>query len=144
MILPPDLKWPRRVAWGFTGLSWLFWLSLEDQGLAAVLGVSLLIAAASGITMLSRWLGSTAQSTTSTLTRFGLTGLASGLAVGPVASVLIAVKVGLHAHPVADYSVEDVIEVLNRFPVWAVAGLLSGLAAGLLTIGLAYNGSKSR
>jgi hypothetical protein len=132
------LTWPSRFAWGIAGVFWFLWLAYEDQGQSAVLLVSMLITIASGVTLLGRWLGVEEMSRKSVLIRSAMTGLGSGGAVGPFAAILITVKVALHAHPQADFTIEDVIQVLERIPIWAGAGLLVGLAGGLM-FGFAYN-----
>jgi hypothetical protein len=138
MIRPPTLIWAARIAWGIAGVAWFFWLAYEDQGLLAIQLVAMLIALASALTLLRRWLGTSQIPHMATLTRAGLVGLLCGAAVVLFAVILIAVKVALHAHPQPDFTSEDLQAVLARIPVWATAGLLAGLAAGLV-LSFAYN-----
>ena len=61
-----------------------------------------------------------------------LAGAAAGALVGPMAAVLILLKIGLHAHPVPEFSSADAAAVLARVPIWAAAGGLLGAGAALV------------
>jgi hypothetical protein len=61
-----------------------------------------------------------------------LAGAAAGALAGPIEAVLILLKVGLHAHPVPDFSTADVVAVLSRIPIWTAAGGLLGAGAALV------------
>lgn len=139
----------RRLArglWVIFGLAWFVWLGYEDRGVHLVLGLAALAALAIGTTATVRWIRR--RSNRLTIPRwlgFAATGLLGGAAVGPLAAVLILVKVSLHAHPVLDFSRADLVEVLSRTPAWALSGLLVGLAACLVAAGeRAEEGRRAR
>ncbi len=58
-----------------------------------------------------------------------LIGLIAGLLVTPAVFLLMAFKSGMHGHGNPDFTPAQVSAVLNTWPIWALAGLLAGLAA---------------
>ncbi len=131
MIQPPDLTLVRRAAWGLAGLLWFFWIAYEDQGLTALSFVAVAIAFAAGLTALNRWIGSEKLSRRTWLMRTASVGLAAGAAVGPLTALLMLIKLGLHAHPDADFGPDQFILALTRTIYWAGLGALIGLALGI-------------
>ena len=130
MIQPPDLTLARRVAWGLTGLLGFLWIAYEDQGLTALSFVAAAIAFAAGLTVLNRWVGSGKLPRRKWLLRTASVGLVAGAAVGPITALLMLIKLGLHAHPDADFGPDQFIMALSRTPYWAGLGALIGLALG--------------
>ena len=55
-----------------------------------------------------------------------LQGALSGLALTPLAILLMAMKTGLHNHSVPDYTTQHLYNVVNDTPLWVIAGLLIG------------------
>jgi len=109
-----------RAAWILTGLLGLAWIGVEDRGLTAVITLAWMIALSSLLTVRARrgsWV---------------LQGAAAGVLVAPIAAVLILLKVGLHAHPLPDFSSNQVASLLARMPVWAAAGGILGAGAALI------------
>ena len=133
MIQPPDLTRVRRVAWGLAGLLWFFWIAYEDRGLEVLTSVAVVIAFAAGLTVLNRWVGSEKLPRRKWLLRTGAVGLMAGAAVGPLTTLLMLVKLGLHAHPQLDFGPEQFIQALSRTVYWAALGTLIGVAFGLFT-----------
>ena len=130
MIQAPDFTLLRRVAWGLAGLLGFFWIAYEDQGLTALSFVAAAIAFASGLTVLHRWVGSEKLSRRKWLLSTASVGLIAGAAVGPLTALLMLVKLGLHAHPDADFGPDQFVQALSRTLYWAGLGLLIGLALG--------------
>jgi len=130
MIQAPDFTLLRRVAWGLAGLLMFFWIAYEDQGLTALSFVAAAIAFASGLTVLNRWVGGVKLLRRKWLLHTAGVGLIAGAAVGPLTALLILVKLGLHAHPDADFGPDQFIMALSRTPYWAGLGALIGLALG--------------
>ena len=130
MIQPPDFTLLRRVAWGLSGLLGFFWIAYEDQGLTALSFVAAAIAFASGLTVLNRWVGSEKLPRRKWLLSTASVGLIVGAAVGPLTALLMLVKLGLHAHPDADFGPEQFALALSRTPYWAALGVSIGLALG--------------
>ncbi len=56
----------------------------------------------------------------------------AGALLGPLASLLMLLKVGLHAHAVPDYALVDVLAMLAWTPVGAAVGTLFGIGLGLI------------
>ncbi len=131
MIQPPDLTLVRRIAWGLAGLLWFFWIAYEDQGLTALSFVAAAIAFAAGLTVLNRWVGGEMLPRRQWLLHTGSVGLVAGAAVGPLTALLMLVKLGLHAHPEADFGPDQFILALTRTFYWAGLGALIGLALGI-------------
>jgi len=130
MIQAPDFTLLRRVAWGLAGLLTFFWIAYEDQGLTALSFVAAAIAFASGLTVLNRWVGGVKLLRRKWLLHTAGVGLIAGAAVGPLTALLILVKLGLHAHPDADFGPDQFIMALSRTLYWAGLGALIGLALG--------------
>jgi hypothetical protein len=122
---------PQRLAWFLTGLFWLAWLGYEDRGLTVVVLLAGCIASALGVSAWTRWRAEHAGNWSAWL-RCAVLGALAGASVAPLAALLILVKTSLHAHPLPDFSAEDLGRVLSVWPAWTGAGLLVGLAgAGL-------------
>jgi hypothetical protein len=108
----------------------LFWLPIEDTSIRAPL---LLAAAASTLLALHTYYrlrsGRSRGAAGGTIVLAGL----AGLAVGPLAVLLMVFKSGLHGHGFPDFSPAELLQVLQDTPRWTLAGLLIGalLAAAL-------------
>ncbi|MGH2606477.1 MAG: hypothetical protein ACRDG5_07775, partial [Anaerolineales bacterium] len=111
-------------AWAAAGIAWFFWLGMEDQGLGTVFAVAGLAWSAIGLTVLRGRDRGPAWAV--------WVGLLSGSAVPLIATLLMFLKVSLHGHSVPDFTLDDVRAALARTPLWALAGLLAGAAAGIL------------
>jgi hypothetical protein len=109
------------------GAAWLVWLLLvEDRRPTGALAFAALFCALAGTQVWSR------QSLPARQRGMALAalGLAAGLAISPLALLLMAIKTGLHAHPSPDYSGAQVVAVLQLLPALAFGGLLVGLGTG--------------
>ena len=121
-----------RGAWILTGLLALTWLGLEDRGLRAVTFLSWMTSL-SGLLRMRARRGRRQPGMRPTGLRWWLpAGAAAGALVGPIAVILILLKIGLHAHPVPDFSSADVAAVLAQLPIWTAAGAFLGAGAALL------------
>jgi hypothetical protein len=129
------MRWLIWALWAGGGLGWFFWLGYEDIGLGPVLLLSMWLSAAYVLTLWRRWAVLTGLSWGQVLIRTGLAGLVAGLTTAPLADVFMLAKIALHAHPVPDFSTQDLLAVLARTPVWTAAGLAAGLAWGLWMTG---------
>ena len=132
LIQPPDLVLARRVAWGTVGVLWFLWIAYEDQGPIVITFLSVVIAFASGLEALHRWVGTDVLPRNTWLARTGTVGLVSGVAVGPIAALLMLVKLGLHQHPEPDFIPTDFVQATWRIPLWAALGAAIGVVLGLL------------
>ena len=130
MIQAPDLTLLRRVAWGLAGVLGFFWIAYEDQGLTAISFVAAAIAFASGLTVLNRWVGSEKLPRRKWLLSSASVGFIAGAAVGPLTALLMLVKLGLHAHPDADFGPDQFVQALSGTLYWAGLGVLIRLALG--------------
>ena len=130
MIQPPDFTLLRRLAWGLAGLLGFFWIAYEDQELTALSFVAAAIAFASGLTVLNRWVGGGKIPRRKWLLSTASVGLIAGAAVGPLSALLMLVKLGLHAHPDADFGPDQFVQALSRTLYWAGLGVLIGLVLG--------------
>ena len=130
MIQPPDFTMLRRLAWGLSGVLGFFWIAYEDQGLTALSFVAAAIAFASGLTVFNSWVGSEKLPRRKWLLSTASVGLIAGAAVGPLTALLMLVKLGLHAHPDADFGPDQFVQALSRTVYWAGLGVLIGLALG--------------
>ncbi|HLC05203.1 MAG TPA: hypothetical protein VJK02_19385 [Anaerolineales bacterium] len=137
MIRIPDLRWVVRYAWMIAAPTAFFWIAYEDRSPSTVMGLSAIVCAAFAVTAIARWRGGILAERRRWLLETMGVGLATGALVAPVAVVLILVKISLHSHGTPDFTTSDIAQVMNRLPVWALAGVLCGEALGL--IGVAFS-----
>lgn len=112
-----------RITTLFLGGLWLFWLPVEDDGLALVFFFAIGICTLIFIRMLRTRLWGKWQP------GYRLIGLGSlaGILVTPAALLLMAFKSGLHGHSAPDYTPSQVILVLKSFQYWVAVGVAVGL-----------------
>lgn len=109
------------------GVSLILWLPLEDVSERGVVLFASLICSWWAVRLLFgvypgvKWF----------VLRHLFSGVSAGLAVSPVALLLIAFKTGLHGHGTSDFTPEQVQYVLLRAPIWAASGLLISLGLAL-------------
>lgn len=60
-----------------------------------------------------------------------LLGCLAGLGVTPLGLFLMAFKSGIHGHGRPDFTPEQVLFIIQRWPVFVLSGLLIGLGLGL-------------
>lgn len=109
------------------GAGLLLWLPFEDTNVNAVLLFSVSICG----WWVARFLVGIPGSAEKAIRRHALLGALGGLAVSPLALLLMAVKTGLHGHPSPDFSPEQLQAVLGSIAGWVAAGFLLGLGIGL-------------
>lgn len=105
-----------------TGTLVLVWLSIENDSLFLLTILSALITTLGMIVLLSR-------SSRPVLARwyaYPLVGAVTGLLIIPVALMLVLVKIGLHNHPLPDFTPEQVHALLRLTPASILAGFLAG------------------
>ncbi|MCA9914125.1 MAG: hypothetical protein KC496_12285 [Anaerolineae bacterium] len=122
----------------------LFWMSLEDHSAnnAAIIGItsSFLLGLQSllrrygGQSLAVRWLPLTG------LLVGGVLGAASALST----ALLMFFKTAWHAHPYPDFPPQMILAMLERLPVWGIAGGLAGLGLVLVGIAIRNNGIAAR
>ena len=105
-----------------TGILILVWLPIEDAGTNAAQALG---ATASALAALRIFPEGARQTAAGRL----IAGLAAGVFASPVAAGLMVLKMGIHAHAIADYSLLDFQLVLRRSPFYAAGGLI--VAAGI-------------
>jgi len=129
MIVVPT----RRLRWLslIYGVVILLWLSREDNDVAGVAGlgcgltVLLLVHSATGR------LGGRPIPSTYVLIGAVVLGLLAGLGTAVITTGLMVFKNALHAHLYLDYPPHIVLGILQRAPVWGLAGGLMGLGMAL-------------
>ena len=62
------------------------------------------------------------------------TAIGAGVGAGTalITALLMIWKTGMHAHPFPDYPTGLILDILRRAPMWALAGILVGVALALL------------
>lgn len=136
---PSQFLMIRRIIWGIAGISWFLWIGFEDRSLTPILILSALISFAIGIEIRFRWGFNLSRSRIENLIRLMAVGAFAGAIVGPIAVLLALLKTSLHLHAVTDFSTDDLILLVRRVPVWALAGLLFGAAGSILGWADDYN-----
>ncbi len=116
-------RWARHLLL-VCGIAILLWSGVEDNDAVAVSLLGALLALAATALLMPRALNS----------------LASAVAVGAVFGALSSLSTFAlmlfkdlrHAHAFPDYPPHMLLGMLERLPVWALAGGLAGLGCGLL------------
>jgi len=130
MRLPGLGRWSRLLALAY-GFALFVWLSVEDTAswppVLFGLGLSSLIAILLTLDKIGgRWLAGRYVPVVGFLL-----GAVIGLGTSLAAAVLMFFKNARHAHLFPDYPAGMMLAVLERAPLWAVAGALAGLSIGL-------------
>lgn len=116
-----------------------FWVGPEDSiWVAATLGaIGALLAALNLVTLK---LGGRQLRPTQWLLLVTLAGALTGLTASGLTALLMTIKIAVHAHgpDFTDYPVFVVLGILRRAPVWGLAGLLVGAAAGLASLAFSH------
>jgi hypothetical protein len=108
----------------------LLWLPVEEVSAAG----ALVFAGAINAWWGTRLLLDAPADRRALLLRYALVGALAGLAVSPVALLLMIFKSGLHSHNQPDFTPGQMLAVIQRTPVWAAAGLLVALGSALLRL----------
>ncbi|HET7009667.1 MAG TPA: hypothetical protein VFI11_02730 [Anaerolineales bacterium] len=122
---PPSGRLDRWL-WAFALPASLVWLSLEERSRTGAILIALPWVLLTVRHAYARW-----------MRQRGGIGLIvacvlGGGLIGPMAVVMMALKVALHAHPVPDYQSDDLQALLAWLPTGAVVGFLFG--AGLMLL----------
>jgi hypothetical protein len=116
------------------GLALLLWLSLEDNGTLSVALLGTGAATLFTIIALLNRIGGRVLSMRLWFT--GLIGL--GAAIGALSTLtttlLMFFKTGWHGHGFPDYPPAMMLAMLQRLPVWMLAGALIGLAIAMIKL----------
>ena len=128
----PDLSRAVRLAWILTGLMWFVWLGVEDRGVVLVLLLGTSISVSASITGLERWGKGRILSGRLWWTSWLGFGISGAIGMGPLALLLISVKVSLHSHELPDFNLSHVLQVIDVWPVWGLGMLIVALGLGVL------------
>ncbi|MDZ4767559.1 MAG: hypothetical protein SGJ24_00385 [Chloroflexota bacterium] len=115
---------PRAAAIGAYAVALLVWLSLED---ANSLAPALLGWIGALLIVLSPIRPGAEKDRRAWRMLPMVRGAAVGVAAALIAALLMLVKTGWHGHPVPDYPLGMIVEMLTRAPLWAGAGILAGI-----------------
>ena len=116
-----------RLAGILLGMAILLWIPFEDSGTIWVRLFSLLVCMLAAITIGSK----ISLAKRRLWYAWPAVGLVAGLLVTPTAILLMALKSGIHGHGSPDFTPAQVSAVLSSWPIWAMSGLLAGLAASI-------------
>ena len=116
-----------RLAGLLIAVSLFIWIPFEDLGLQWVLTLSAAICAWGAVRFLLNRVVSGCQ----LVLWHSLVGCLAGLAVAPLAALLMLLKSGLHGHAAPDFTVDQIQTVFGLAPYLSLSGLLIGLGFGL-------------
>jgi len=105
----------------------LLWISFEDRSESVVVLLSAAICAWWAV----RLLVGRPSGKIIVLIRHIIVSTLSGLAIAPLAILLMAFKSGIHGHGTPDFTIQQIHLVLLRTPYLAVGGLLLGIGSAL-------------
>jgi len=113
----------------FTGCAIMLWSGIEDNDARAAAALGALSAASATLYLAGRqglaWRGLSLKEST-------LSGLLLGALAALATTALMLFKNLRHAHIYPDYPAPMLLAMLERLPLWALAGALAGLGLGLL------------
>jgi hypothetical protein len=132
VISIPELRWVARLAWVVAAPAWFVWLASDDRGVGAIMAVAAIVCVAFALSGIARWRGGKGVGRRRWLLESMAVGLLTGGLVPPVAVLLILIKISLHSQGTPGFTLGDIGGILNRLPVWALAGVLTGEAMGLI------------
>jgi hypothetical protein len=112
------------------GAALFFWLQVEDNSVAPVIGFAFAGSALLVASRAWRWVAASRSAARGVVVSM-LAGMAVGLLTALAASLLMVLKTGLHSHLYPDYLPAQIIAVLQRAPAWMAAGTLGGLGVGI-------------
>ncbi len=113
------------------GLALLIWLPFEDTSTTWVVGFATLLCAWGTANLILRFEPRWRPGSISFLFGYALLGLLGGLSMSLVGLFLMAFKSGVHGHGQPDFVPGQVSFLLERTPLWGLAGLLIGGGCGL-------------
>jgi hypothetical protein len=116
-----------RYAAILVGILFLVWLPLEDTHEGWVISLS----AAFCAWWAARYLSMPNHSVYPLWLRYTAAGFIAGISITPLALLLMVFKNGVHGHEFPDFSPQQMAWVVEYTPVWASAGILIGLGAGI-------------
>ena len=131
MVFPgrrPYLKWLTAVYILYA----LIWIPLEGNLVrVVVMGVGTTAVALAHLAQ--RFLGGKTLTRTQWLGATAVLGLLLGLGSSLLTLLFMAVKTGLHAHG-PEFTLQQITWVWQQLPLWSLAGLISGLGLGMITM----------
>jgi hypothetical protein len=112
----------------------LLWLPVEDVRPLGALLFGAALAGLAAVRILAALPAPYVVQPTSTrpLLTASLAGALAGLAAAPLAAFLMVFKSGLHAHPIPDFTVEQLLAVLKLAPIFTLAGFMIGTGLGFV------------
>lgn len=132
MLRLPFRRWPLILY----GLAVFFWLGPEDNHIWPVV----LLGTTGALLAVYSWTAHRLQGQTvrdrQVVLLLAAMGSASGLGASVVTALLMLFKNARHAHIFPDYPAGMMGAILERAPLWALAGGLVGLGLGLLWLAL--------
>lgn len=126
----PPARWLRLSAL-FLGLGLLAWLPVEEASERPVLVFAALLAFWGAARLLAGRAAEEGWCWHHLWRRHALVGALGGLAVAPLAVLLMAFKSGLHGHGAPDFTPSQLQSILLRAPYAAASDLLLGLGSAL-------------
>ena len=111
----------------FLGITFLFWLSLEDDQI----WMPTMMACTASLLSAFRISCSRTIRTVKDIVWQTWVGIITAIAVTPLAVLLIFFKNGLHNHVASDFNPAQILFIFQRTPLWAGVGLLIGLGSGI-------------
>lgn len=133
--VPPRGKRLRWLALVY-GVAALLWLSREDNDVKAVAALGFGLAALLVIRAVTGQLGGKRIAARYVAAGSVVLGAMTGLGSAAAIAGLMLFKNALHAHVFLDYPPPVILGILERAPVWTVAGGLAGLGLALGWLGL--------
>ena len=119
-----------KIATILTAVYAIIWISLEGNLVReVVMGVG--VTAVSLLHLLQKWFGGQTLSLKNWLQITAIFGFSGGFVTAPLTYIAMILKTGLHAHG-PEFTLAQFEWVIQQMPLWAVTGLLIGLALGML------------
>jgi hypothetical protein len=118
------------------GIAIFFWLRLEDNTILPAVLAGLALSLLAAFLWLNNKFGGKTLRLRDALLGAALFGALCGMGTAAVTAGLMLLKNGMHGHFFPDYPFGVIVEILQRAPLWALAGGLASLGLTLAWMGL--------
>ncbi|RMF77678.1 MAG: hypothetical protein D6737_16940 [Chloroflexi bacterium] len=135
----PTMSRRLRMATLLYGMIVFFWLTPEEDSVVTVTILGVVAAFLMAWWQLLRWRGGHAVRARLVPLMLAVFGALVGILAGGATAFLMLMKNAIHGHENLDYRPELMLAILERVPVWALAGALLGLGFGLAWLALREN-----
>lgn len=101
------------------------WLHIEDNSIFPAVAAGFMLTLVTAAIWLNRHFGGRTLALRLFLPAAALVGAVGGLGTSAATALLMLLKSGMHGHVFPDYPFGVIVEIVQRAPLWALAGALA-------------------